>query len=394
MYVWRTAYDAKGEVRQHTLAEGGGHALLAALATQAFTTLRISASVWEHGPEWWAIHYEPSVLMFDAEHGRDRERTAYNARKCAEAGRRRTAIRGQFHGYSDLFVPLMLKQRVVAFLIAGPFVTARLSAKNILERWQLLTGRQGHSSDPEFAAYLSTALSTLVLDGPKLAAFEELVASLAQLMGGAGRADTLMNRIEHLSRELDQIRFAEQAWDLVRTMLDDRAPRGAYAPSAANQRRLLGLSRIADHVLVGLTRSRRSEPDPVDEAVRRDALQRACVELARATGDVLCGQVGDHGVVFLCGSSGSSDKKRRKLNSLAGRAGALAQSFGFSLHCGVSPASRAIPPSRSYQAALAAAESALSRDEKMLAAESGNAFSLHPLRGLRKELARAVLESP
>jgi HEPN domain-containing protein len=147
--------------------------------------------------------------------------------------------------------------------------------------------------------------------------------------------------------------------------------------------------------LVGLTVSRTKAGDPVDEVIRRDAFQRSAVELARATGDVIAGQVGDHGVVFLSAATGSAERKRRKLIDLAERAANTAQRrFGLSLHCGMSAAVGSAPLSRSYQAALGVAESALAQGVRLIIAEPSPGQPTQSLRELREELNRVVEEKP
>jgi AraC-like DNA-binding protein len=394
VHVWRTVYDSRASVRRHTVPSGFGHSLLAPLATYVFKVLRVSAAVWEHDIEWWPLHDEPSVRVFEVEHGRDRERNAYNGKRLAQACKSRRIVRGELGGLSDFFVPIVARGHVVAVLATGPFATARPTSAGILERWRFLTGRQGHPADPEFASYLAATLALLVLDGRQVAAFEELLGCFAHLMGGEGRADRMMTRVELLQRELEEARVTDRVWEAARAMVDERTPRAAYSAASRGQMHYLGLSRIADHVLVGLTRSRTTSPDVVDEALRRDSFQRASVELARGVGDLLCGQVGDHGVFLLSGVAGPVPTKRRKVLTLSDRVSALAGRFGFALHLGLSAVTRDAPLSRAYQDALGAAESALSHDAKLVDAEPGRGCRAQPLRVLCRELAGVALERP
>ncbi|HEV8245064.1 MAG TPA: hypothetical protein VGP93_04825, partial [Polyangiaceae bacterium] len=328
---------------------------MAQLITGVFGALRVSASVQNQG-SWWAIHRELSVGPFEIEHGLEAERYAYNTRNLSQARRQRRIIRGEHAGYSDLFVPIVAAHEAVAVLVVGPFALARPTSADILERWRALTGLQGHPADPEFASYLSASLATLVLDGGRAATFERLLACLAQLIAGEGVADELANRADALRVELEPARLVENTWEAVQTMLDERSSRIWSSAHSAHELGRLGLSRIADHVLVGLCASRTPGVDPVDDAVRLHAFQRSSVELARAVGEAIAGQVGDHGVVFLSASSGGGSRKRQKLRDLAERAQALSRRrFGLSLHFGASAALGSTPLSRSYQAALAAA---------------------------------------
>jgi len=365
------------------------------MATSIFQQLRISAAIYEHGEEWVLLHGERSVLAFEFEHNKDFLRARYNRRCLARVQRLRKPIRGEHAGYVDLFVPIIAREELVAILVSGPFAIERPTANDILQSWQSLTRRQGHPSDPEFGAYLSAALAVLVLDGKKVAAFEKLIGCLARLMAGEGEADVLMNRIEGLRDELAATRAPERSWELVGEIVDPRSVRSPHSGPRQNDLNHLGLRRVTDHVLVGLTVSRNAQTDAVEETVRRDAFLRAAVELASKVGDVVTGRVGDHGVVFLCGCAGSAQKKRQKARDLAQRAASLArQRFGLSVHFGASTWSESIPLSRSYEAALAAAESALVTGSHWELAELDAQRRPHSLRHLRDELAKTIEEQP
>src|SRR4029079_9831400 len=179
-----------------------------------------------------------------------------------------------------------------------------------------------------------------------------------------------------------------------REMVDERSH---YVWSSAAQRtslQAIGLSRPADHVLVGLSVNRRAGSDRIDEAVQRDAFQRACVHLARTFGDVISGQVGDHGVVLMSAFRGSARKKDLRLRALSERVSALGRRFGLSLHFGADVGTARAPVSRSYQTALAAAQSALARGVEFASTGSGIIPSQSSLRHLRVDLAKDIEEHP
>ena len=90
--------------------------------------------------------------------------------------------------------------RAVAFLVTGPFGTSRATSAEILKHWRALTGRQGHPADPQFANYLEATLSTVILDGPQVSAFRQLLERLAGLMG-ADESHGLAGRLDRPQRE-------------------------------------------------------------------------------------------------------------------------------------------------------------------------------------------------
>jgi AraC-like DNA-binding protein len=393
VHGWHVQGNTKTGCLAHTTNPDFGYGLLAPVVSHVFKALRVSASLWEHGLEWLPIHIEPGVSSFEPEHAVEEERYAYNTRLFADVNRKKKIVRGEHAGFSDLFAPVVVNGKVVAVLVTGPFALARPTSADILARWRWLTGRQGHPADSEFLAYLSATFATLVLDADGLQAFEQLVGSLALLMAENGPADAITNDSERARVLLEQVRRPERMWDAVREMVDERSARTWHSAMRITGLSWLGLSRVPDHVLVGLAVDLKTDGDPVDEAVRRHALQRRAVELAYEAGDAISGQVGDHGVSFLCASTRSPGRTRQKLVDLAERASSVARrELGLSLHCGIAAEPDAVP--RSYQVALAAAESALVQGAKVVVAQTGQSRPAHSIRHLREELGRAVEEQP
>ena len=372
MHAWRPSSNPDTGLIQHTLTNDAGRSLLALVAGATFRTLRVSASLWT-GDYWWSLHGGPNVVVFEHQHGVETDRWAYNDRQFKKALAHKKAVRGQHGGFSDLFVPIVVGREVAAVLVVGPFSTVRPTGEQILARWRALTGQQGHAIDAEFTAYLQTTLSVLVLENRALSAFEQLLDSFAKLVGGQERADAETNRIYSLQLELWKTRLVDEMWDAVRSMTDDRLSLVHHSPALAYPLRRLGLSRAANQVLVGLAMSSASGQEAVDDAVRRDAFQRYAVEIAQDVGDVLAGQVGDRGVVFVSAAPRSSQQASASSpNSFSGRlllrsGGSISRWLWNELH------GRVDRLSRCYQAALAAAEAAMSQNVRLVSSDPSTA---------------------
>jgi AraC-like DNA-binding protein len=394
MPLWRTVYDRAARVHGHALADGFGHALMVALQCYAFHALRVSAAVWRRGTDWFPIYHEPNIGEFELELGVEKERDKYNDELLHRAWRSRSLQRGEHAGFSDLFVPIVARKETAGILVVGPFARTAPSADDIRERWQSLARRPGHVTDPEFASYLNATLSVVTLPGAKAAHFERMVDCIARLMSGSGRADALANEAARLCAGLERERFPERMWESVRTMIDDRYTRTWQSAYRAPELSWLGLSHLADHILVGLMQSRSSAPDPVQDALVRDGFQRATVELARTKGDLVAGQVGHRGVVFLCAGSGSPRRRSQHLMDLSQRVAAMARErFGLTLYFGASAAIGSAPLSRSYRAALGAAESAFSQGAPYVHADPEHQDGAS-LWQLRQRLSLASQERP
>jgi AraC-like DNA-binding protein len=393
--IWKVSWDSKGLYATHQIAGGLGHSLLTLTTSHVFRRLRISASLYSGTDAWWSIHSEPNLTVFEYEHGVESLRWAYNDRHTRAAAEQRKMIVGRHAGYCDLFVPIVISGQVAAVLVTGPFAIARPTSTNVIERWKRVRGRHGRPSDPEFFAYLKATLSTLVLDGSKLRTFQHLLDCLSRLIAGEGPADELATRAYAMTVELARARLVDRTWEEVRKMVDRRSSQARFSGARAFELRGLGLRRPAEDVLVGLGIGPKKESNAVDHLIRHDAFQRAAVELASAHGDVIAGQVGDQGVVFLSSMGGAQSRKRRRLLSLAERASNVARkSFGLDLHFGLCLGSHATSLSHSYQLALSAAESALARGKGPIFASPEDSRPLHPLRALRDELSRVVEEHP
>jgi AraC-like DNA-binding protein len=391
---WHVKSDHAVAGFTHAVPPGFGHALLAPIISRVFRALRVGASL-RHLKNWWfSLHDEPNVIAFEVEHSRSVERGRYNARQIAKAQRTRRACLGEFRGTSDICVPIVAAREVLGFLIAGPFARERPTSIDILERWRSLTGRQGHLSDAEFAAYLSTTLGTLVLEGELTGKFQELLVCLGKLMAGEGQADALANRADALRVELERVRDVEVTWEAVRQMVDERTTQTWDSLDRVYSLYRLGLPRRPDQALVALTTSVSSSFDPVDEAVRRDAFQRAAVSLAASAGGAVAGQVGDHGVVLLLASTGSSQRRRMHMLDLAARTEALARRFDIKASFGACTVGASSRIHHAYEAALRAAESALVQGARIVDGEPGRGGAPHSLRHLRQALRGAVDEQP
>jgi AraC-like DNA-binding protein len=157
---------------------------------------------------------------------------------------------------------------------------------------------------------------------------------------------------------------------------------------------VIGLEQIPEHVIAGLLLGRADQDDPVDEVIRRDAFQRACVKLATEIGNVACGRISEHGVFFLVHRRGAASRTRSKLMEIAAELTKLARRHGFSLHAGIVQGTHASPLPTYYRAAVAAAEKALSQGRSLAFGEERVEHSAERLRELRQELAQSVEDKP
>jgi AraC-like DNA-binding protein len=342
---------------------------------------------------WHPIHVVPNVSAFEVLHGVDASRWPYNDACYARARRDNAVVVGEHAGFRDLFVPVADARGPWAVLVAGPVATARPTSGDLLERWRWLTGAHGHAADPDFAYYVSAALSTLTLEGGAMHDLEHLLACIARLLGGAPNVDRIASEIALVRLRLSKARFAERMWEAARTMVDARTSRGWSSLARKGDWAAVGVKRLPAHAVVGLLLGR-SDADPIDDLLRRDAFQRACAALADKRGRTVCGRVGDHGVVLLVDSGGPAARVRPMLVDLGVRTAGLAKRFGLELHVGISRPDDGAPLPDRYQSALSAAERALSHGVALGHASRDPQTPAIPLGELCRRLAQVATESP
>lgn len=359
----------------------------------AFEEIGISVTLRSH-EQWFPIHTRDNVIQFELEHSAEKRRVAYNGRCLRRTTSRNEVLIGRHAGFSDLFVPVGQVRQTQAIVVAGPFATERPTSDDVRARWRSLTGRRPHVTDAAFLHYLSTSLATPTLDPTALEEFTRLLSCFARLLAGELNPSAIAAEAAVHRSRLVATTFVQRNWLAARSMIDRRTTHTWTTPYQAEYLTFLGLSRVPEHVVVVFTQGRQDTPDPIDELIRRDGFQRACVELAHKFGGAISGPVGDHGAVFLVEASGSASRRRTRLVDLASRATALARRFGFSLHAGLSRTSDRTSIAAQYETALSAAEKALVRGVSIEDAEATRPHSSVLSAELGRALADTARERP
>jgi AraC-like DNA-binding protein len=359
-----------------------------AFGAMAFKDLGVSVSLWMD-KTWRAINLATDhVIFFEVEQQSELPRMAYNARCLAEARKRGKPVLGQHSGFHDLFVPVRAGSDIA--LVAGPFALARPKSLDIVERWRAIAHQRANLADPSFSRYLSTTLGTLTLEGPMLALFERLLVCFSRMLGDFANANALAAEFDSLIARLRPTRSAERQWEAARSMVHERTAQVWSTAISRDPLRSLGLKRAPEHVVVGLLRTRSPGQDAIEELLAAHAFQRDTARFATEHGDIVCGQVGDHGVSLLAGFSGSNARVRAELLDVLSAVSTRARRFGFRLHAGVALASGSQRFPARYGAALTAANTALARGVSSAFAPDHPGSTARRLAELRAELAESI----
>jgi AraC-like DNA-binding protein len=339
---------------------------------------------------WYPIQIVPSVIQSESERGAIESRWRYNTRCFTRVRRYRQTVLGHHAGFYDFFVPV----GEWGILAAGPFAVTRASSADALDRWHQLTNVHGRLADPAFSHYLSMTLSTLTLEGARVDDFSQLLLCLSKLLGAHPDQRALTKEVAVLRDRLYRLRIGERMWNAAQEMVDERTTGLWQTRNVIDALADMKIARMPQHAAVGLLLDRRDDPDPVDAAVRRDGFCRACVGLAVELGGILCGRVGDHGVVLLLDEQRPGPRAQRRLLDLTRRAALVARRHGLSVHFGVAVGGGGTSLPLRYRSALRAAEKALTQGLPIVEARGVVAQRTSILASLRRDLDAVTKENP
>jgi hypothetical protein len=340
----------------------GKTGIVAPIVTSVIDALGVAASFYlaptarAHGA-WFPIRRETGVIALEHHARKLPLRWRRDERVLLRVRRERRTIVDEHAGLFDCFVPVGNEGETFVTLVVGPFARERATSAEIRRRFLAITGRHAHASDPKFLEYVSRTLTTLTLEGERFEWFRRYLECFAALAHGAQNTEALVRELDELGPKVLAARAVEDMWKQTHDLLGERE--GGLDPGNPGELWRVGLERFPEHVMVGLTRERVKDRDPIDALVARDAFQRASVELAKKRGRVLCGKHGAHGVVLLIDDPGAAARQKARAIALAERMRELARRFDLALHAGLALSDKPSVLPRQYQRALAAAEQGL-----------------------------------
>ncbi len=141
---------------------------------------------------WYGLTPNPRGLhpfQFELYFGKKKQRHDYNRRCFQKAAKTGKAVLGCHQGLYDLFVPVVDKGKVIAFVVSGSFLKTLPSENWLTGQWKVLSGRQPAANDMEFLTYARVMMSTPVLSRTVIADYTRLLENMGQFtLGGASSA--------------------------------------------------------------------------------------------------------------------------------------------------------------------------------------------------------------
>jgi hypothetical protein len=277
---------------------------------------------------------------FEAKARRTAERAEYNRRQLARLKKQPGLLLSEFHGYSDLFAPILHEGRPEAALVVGPFLTEAPRLETLARHYKELTGRGAPPSHPDFVEYCRIAVETPLLEAEALAALREVMEALAAFLGGQLSSHKLHQICERHQRGAFSRSLPYRAWNFV-AVRRHRLSWGHAFHSVLTpwDKAELGLGRAPRLALaVHLGDSGHAKRGEAELLLRDAELQRECFRLAAEIPDTLGGRLDSSGAVLVTSLPESlpTVKARLRLRDMAeALRSRLATRFGGSVHVGV-----------------------------------------------------------
>lgn len=233
---------------------------------------------------------------FEIAFGREGDRDAHYARLAAQALDSGQPAEGELFGFCDLMVPVGRHGRGATVLYFGQYLAEPPDYDRLAAQWQALSGRPAAAADPDFDAFLSSALRLQVLPGPAREGLRELGRHFAaHLRGQAG--GRLQQRLEALRRRAFRPWVPHPVWAYQAIGFDRQRPVPWHPGTDLEpwMREELGLRHPPTAVLALLP----LQQEPARARVQARALLGEAWAWCRRRGGVTVAPFSEEGLVFL-----------------------------------------------------------------------------------------------
>jgi two-component system response regulator YesN len=268
----------------------------------------------------WAVLREASeaIVTFNGfidQFQRADQRRDYNNELLTRTSSTLTTQIGSMWGQSDVYVPLISEGRCSAVIVAGSFLRAMPTERELGERWFELAGTPANSYDANLLAFARAVLSLDVLEPAELAAITELLEILARSLVGKADLPKDMDRVAEL-RETVIARMPAAIGRRAALMLGGATWNGWIDELDTWQRSELGIERYPNAVIALMPAEHETKTDPVSSLVTGLTFQRDCLKLRSRLEDTLAAPLDEYGSYFLFYQPPAKNAARARLGAL------------------------------------------------------------------------------
>lgn len=294
------------------------------------------------------------------------ERTRYNLAAIRQASRERKAVCRPHHGLHGLFVPVARKGRCSSVLQVGVFHRKVPTERDVVARWESLSGHAMGVEDARFLEYARAVVDTPILDDALVDGLRQTLELFAAFLARTLEPREAAERMAALQLKLFAPRLWHRQWadwQVVRP----RFFRGDVDPRTLMQweKEELGIRRFPTVVLAAKREGGAKEW--VDWLAALE-FQRESLRMARDMDETLAYPLDNFGVMLLTSPTpglnrtGAAQELAGKVSDFSGR---LSRLLGSRIWTGIGRATdEGIDLHDSYYEAIAALHLAVSRNQE------------------------------
>jgi AraC-like DNA-binding protein len=327
---------------------------------------------------------------FEMAFGRDGERDDYYARLAKQALATGRPAEGELFGFRDLMVPVGQHGREATVLYFGQYLAQAPDYDRLAQAWSAISGRPAALSDPDFDAFLSSALRLQVLPEPARLGLHELGGHFAAHLRGETRS-RLEAALDALRKRAFRPWVPHPVWAYQAIGFDKHRPAPWHPGDELHpwMREELGLRHPPSTVLALLP----LQQEPARGRVLARALLGEAWAWCRQRGGVTVAPFSEEGLVFLAETPAGKGAAavRAGLGDLAAELRELGRRRGLDCAVGIgAPVPRGERLFSSYQQAVLSLQMAVQAGRRTLFYEPGShareAFSYASLARSAREL--------
>lgn len=297
-----------------------------------------------------------------------RERTRYNKKSLLTAARTKQACCLPHQGLYGLFVPILRKGRCLGVLQTGVFLKQAPTEALLMGQWKRLMARSVTPHDSGYLDYVSSVISTPVLDEPLIEGLCQLLELFGAYLSGALDTGTVASKMQVLQTGLFSRRLWHHQW------VDWQAVRPRFFRGDVDPKKLMRWEKeeldITRFPTVVLAAKREGTGKESSDWVAAAEFQREALQAAREMDETLGYPLENFGMLLLTSPApGLSPVEADR--ELSGKAETFARRLSQKLHCRVwmgigRNSGDEVRLHDSYQEAVAALHLAVTRNQDVV----------------------------
>lgn len=283
--------------------------------------------------EWWIISIDTPErwfeirrhrrltwpMDFDYLYGRREERARYNDDQIKRMVReRKTFCSSMDDGLWSLYVPILRKGKLLGILQTGVFLRKAPDRKELLKRWEEMTGIGSHEFNPDFFKYIRTMLECPLVEGPVYRTLKEMMELYARVVTGEADPGEVCRRTNDLKLKVLAKHLHHQFWlDILIKNNRFYPPTWRVGKITAWETQEMGIQRVPTTILAMRIDDLGETPsDDLDMTLRNYHFQKELFKFSRTLPNTVASPLEDYGMLFFISPEPGRGDAQAKLETL------------------------------------------------------------------------------